>query len=481
MYDTTVTPYCRISWTNRSGLQAARQRDAGAADDRATQVDQQRGFVVQRRQAVHGVFAVQGRRRSGSEGRHRPAVVGDLLGDQLAAGRGERDGRQVPRQARVGPIPGGQLDGVGVDLLHVDDLSCASARRQVQSRATHRRPAPAPGPAIGRAASRLVGSVRISVTPPEPDRRGQIGVRPHHHGNRAQPGQRGDRHQRTGSGLHQHAHPVALAHPDLDQATNDVVDAPVHGLVGVHAPVEQQEFALRGVVCLFVDDAAQRDPGVIVDLSQPGQPRQRPGRLHGQGPHRFVGRDDRVGRAASQRHRRLGDLAQAVYEPGAECDTAVGVFGGLIGHQVDVRRLVATGGQPAHPFGDGRPALLCRPGSHDQTEMPCPDQAFVDLGVGRRPPDAAHRRRLADVVDLADERQYRAGDIGERHHLPVDGETAGHHPVVGDELLEQFRDRRARPGDPPFATRGTCAAVRGAAVPHGRAAGARSRPGPWRS
>ena len=83
--------------------------------------------------------------------------------------------------------------------------------------------------------------------------------------------------------------------------------------------------------------------------------------------------------------------------------------------------------------------------------MSCADEVFEHLGVRRRPPDAAHRRGLADIVDLADERQYRAGDIGERHHLPVDGETAGHHPVVRDELLEQFRDRRARPGDPPFA------------------------------
>ncbi|CFS62116.1 Uncharacterised protein [Mycobacterium tuberculosis] len=38
----------------------------------------------------------------------------------------------------------------------------------------------------------------------------------------------------------------------------------------MHAPVEQQEFTLRGIVCLFVDDAAQRDPGVVVELTQPG-------------------------------------------------------------------------------------------------------------------------------------------------------------------------------------------------------------------
>jgi hypothetical protein len=120
----------------------------------------------------------------------------------------------------------------------------------------------------------------------------------------------------------------------------------------------------------------------------------------------------------------------------AEGDAAVGMFDRLIGHQVDAVRLVATGGKPLHPLGDRRPTLVCRPGSHDQTEMARPDQAFVDLGVRCRPPDTAHRRGLADIVDLADERQYRAGDIRERDHLPVDGETAGHHSVVRDELLE---------------------------------------------
>ena len=42
-------------------VQAPGQRDARAADDRAAQADQQRGLVVQRRQAVDGVFAVQAR------------------------------------------------------------------------------------------------------------------------------------------------------------------------------------------------------------------------------------------------------------------------------------------------------------------------------------------------------------------------------------------------------------------------------------
>ena len=86
------------------------------------------------------------------------------------------------------------------------------------------------------------------VHSPEPDRRGQIGIRSYHHRNRTEPGQRGNGNQRAGPRLHQHTHPVALPHPDLDQAANDVVDAAVDSLVGVHAPVEQEELALWRVV-----------------------------------------------------------------------------------------------------------------------------------------------------------------------------------------------------------------------------------------
>ena len=43
----------------------------------------------------------------------------------------------------------------------------------------------------------------------------------------------------------------------------------------------------------------------------------------------------------------------------------------------------------------------------------------------------------------------------------VDGETARHHPVVGDELFEQFGDGRTRPGDPALVCPGSGAAARG--------------------
>ena len=353
--------------------------------------------------------------------------------------------------AGLGRYHAGKLDQVRVDLFHVDDVGpVRGVSRQVQ---VARSPAATQHQHLRLQLSRglEVGGVGHDLRhSPEPDRLGQVGVGQHHYRDRAQPGQRGDRNQRAGPRLHQHAHAVALAHTDFDQAANHVVDAAVDGLVGVHAAVEQQEFALRGVVGLLLDDAAQRYAGVVVDLPEAGQPRQRSGGLHCQRAHRFVGGDDRVDGTAGQRDRRLGELAQPVREARTEGHAAIGVFLRLVGHQVDVRRLVTAGGQPLHPLGDGRPTLLGRPRSHHQPEMPCADEVFEHLGVRRRAPDPAHGRGLADVVDLADERQYRAGDVGECDHLPVDGETAAHHPVVRDELLEQLGDRRARPGDPAF-------------------------------
>lgn len=75
-------------------------------------------------------------------------------------------------------------------------------------------------------------------------------------------------------------------------------------------------------------------------------------------------------------------------------------------------------------------------------------RGFVYLGVGCGTHDPAHRGRLTDVVGLADKRQYRTGDLGERHEVTVDHEATGDHAVVGHELTQQFGDRRTGPRDP---------------------------------
>ena len=109
--------------------QTPRQGDARAADDGAAERHQQPGLVVQRGEAVDGVAAAEVGGRRGAERRQRPPVVGDLARNQLAADRAEPDEGEVTGQARVGPVPAGQVDDVGVDLLHVDDVGVV---RQVQ-------------------------------------------------------------------------------------------------------------------------------------------------------------------------------------------------------------------------------------------------------------------------------------------------------------------------------------------------------------
>ena len=74
----------------------------------------------------------------------------------------------------------------------------------------------------------------------------------------------------------------ALSHADIDEAADHVVDPAVHRFVGVDAAVEQQALALGDVAGLLGHDAAERDPGVVVDLAEAREPRQRAVRLDGE-------------------------------------------------------------------------------------------------------------------------------------------------------------------------------------------------------
>ena len=187
---------------------------------------------------------------------------------------------------------------------------------------------------------------------------------------------------------------------------------------------------------------------MVVDLSEPDQSRQGAGCLDGQRAHRPVGGPDRVGRTAGDRYRQFGGFGYTVHDPGAQRHTGIGRIGRGIRHRLDIDRFGVAAGDPQHPVGDSGPGDGGRLRSDDQTEVAGPEHHLVDVGLGRGPFDTAYRRRLTDVVDLADECQHRAGDIAEGDQLTLDGEAAGHHPVVRDELFEQLRDGRTGPGDP---------------------------------
>ena len=155
----------------------------------------------------------------------------------------------------------------------------------------------------------------ISDTPPSRDGGRQVGVGRHQHRHRAEARQRGDRDERAGPGLHQHPDVGALPHADLDQAADHIVDAAIDRLEGVDSPVEQQALPIGHVAGLLGHDAAERDPGVVVDLAEARQPGQRAIGLDGQRPGGLVGRDERVGRRPGQAEHHLGRGRGAVRDP----------------------------------------------------------------------------------------------------------------------------------------------------------------------
>ena len=286
----------------------------------------------------------------------RPAEVGDLAGEELAADRAERDERQVAGQTGVGPVPAGQVHLIGVDLLHVDDVGVVR-QMQVARLATTEHQHPHRQPAGRLEVARVGDDLRHGA---ESHNGREVGVGRHQHRHRTKARQRRDRHQRTGPRLHQHADMCALPHADLDQAAHHIVDATIDRFIGMHAAVEQQAFASRRTAGLLGHDPAERDPGVVVDLPQAGQPGQRADRLDGQCPRRLVGRDHRVGRRPGQREGHLSGRCRAVCQSGDEWDTAFAVFRRLQRHRRDTLRQVGVTVDRLDPLGHRRPRLSGR-------------------------------------------------------------------------------------------------------------------------
>ena len=107
---------------------------------------------------------------------------------------------------------------------------------------------------------------------------------------------------------------IALAHPDVDQAADDVVDAPVHRLVGVHAAVEEQEFAVRAHrrACSAMIRASEIRVWSLICPSRASRGMVRAVSTTSVRMD-LLAVDDRSGRAAGQRQRHLRGLAHAVH------------------------------------------------------------------------------------------------------------------------------------------------------------------------
>ena len=151
--------------------------------------------------------------------------------------------------------------------------------------------------------------------PAKPDGGRQVNVGRHQDRHRSQARQCGDRDERAGPGLHEHPDVGALPHTDVDQAADHVVDPSIDGLEGVHSSVEQQALAIGQIAGLLGHDAAERHPGVVIDLSQARQPRQGAIGLDSQCAGGLVGRHQRVGRRPGHGERHRGRGRGAVRYP----------------------------------------------------------------------------------------------------------------------------------------------------------------------
>ncbi|CPU64225.1 Uncharacterised protein [Mycobacteroides abscessus] len=84
--------------------------------------------------------------------------------------------------------------------------------------------------------------------------------------------------------------------------------------------------------------------------------------------------------------------------------TAIELTGLMLVHEVHRRRLGGLTFAPLHPLTDRRPGLGDGGRADHKTEMAGADEVLVDIGLGGGAQDAAYRGRLADVVDLANDR-----------------------------------------------------------------------------
>ena len=97
----------------------------------------------------------------------------------------------------------------------------------------------------------------------------------------AEPVERGDDDERARPRRHQHADVLALAHADVQQAGDDVVDARPCRPVRVRAVLEQEEDAVAVAAGLLVEQQRERDLRAALDLAEAGEAGQRRRRPRG--------------------------------------------------------------------------------------------------------------------------------------------------------------------------------------------------------
>ena len=394
--------------------------------------------MVDRREAEDGVGAGERCRRRRAERRQRPPTVGDPVDAGAVGVAGEEDEREVLRTTRVGVVPAGERYGVGVDRLHVVDRRAQVARSAAPTQDVD-------GHVLDRCRllavlgvgddDRHLPELHLALEPP---------VGPEQHGDGTEAVQRSDDAERAGAGVHENADVRAATDADLDESTDDVVDALVGSAVGVPTTFEQEHGVVGRRPRLLLDHRAHRDPRRRLDLVDAVEAHQRADTIDGEVARRL---DPVAGAVGDRSPEPRGDVGS---EGHGSLQVALGAVGGrAVGVEgLDAGRTFAAVAEPLRPVDDRGPGDLHGLRADDQTEVAGLEFGLVDVGGGGGGGDGSHRVLGGDVVLGADETEDRAVDVGERHRTTVDHEPAGEHPVRDDELLDQFGERRAGPRDP---------------------------------
>ena len=428
----------------RGRIEAGGQGQSGASGHRPADAGQQAAGVVDRRDAVHRVARGQRCGGGGAERRQGPAPVGDVVDADLVAPAREQDERQVFCSTRVGQVPGRNPHSVGVDALHVGHpwAEVPLVAASTQHIDGHR------GGVDGQRAVLGVGHDPVHLT--EPHLAGDVGAGSEHHGDGSQPTEGRHRSEAGWAGVHQHTNVFALAHPNRDQALHHVVDANLGVRVAVAAALEQKEGVVGVAGGLLIEQRPQADAGVVAHLLQAGQPRQLGHGLTGQALHGLAGVDEGANHRAGHVQAHAGRQVQVERGPlGGADDVRLGLC--HVANPSYVDRLFANAIAPEGPRRHRRPGDGGSRVAHHQAKVSGSHRRLIDVGARSGLVHGPHSRGWSDFVDLADERQHRYRDIGQRDRATLDHEAALQHAIVGDELTHEVGQRRGGPGDPPVA------------------------------
>ncbi len=160
-------------------------------------------------------------------------------------------------------------------------------------------------------------------------------------------------------------------HSHGDQSTHDIVDTRVDRFIGVHAIVEEEALAVRRLSTLLRQQLAQRDFGVRLNLVESSQTWQRSCRFSRQFESAAQRTGGKVTDSLGDSCTYFSDRGDGVDDPIADRHTGLVFEVGAVDHVRDTVREGSTRLGPLYEFTGGRPGVIGRGGTDNQTEMAC--------------------------------------------------------------------------------------------------------------